>query len=125
MLLEDDGGRNSTRGDEAESEEAVLQVVIRSINHAPLFSISNHSVFYTVENSGNVAFSPFAHVISLGGEDEQDQAFSFQVISVASVDSMWPAQVPPAVLLPSTLQILQYAASDVCRTCCVCRISSR
>ena len=99
LRLEDNGTRDALRGDIAVSEDAVLHIQIRPINHAPVFSLSNRSVFYSAENSGDVIFSPFAHVVSLGGDDELDQAYSFRVISVASVNSMWPSQVRLAFLI--------------------------
>ena len=124
LRLEDNGTRDAVRGDIAVSEDAVLHIQIRSINHAPVFSLSNRSVFYSAENSGDVIFSPFAHVVSLGGDDELDQAYSFRVISVASVNSMWPSQVRFAFLIISA-DVSAIMASDGLKTWYVCRISLR
>lgn len=124
LRLEDDGTRDAMRGDNAVSDDAVLLIQIRSINHAPVFTLSNHSVFHSAENSGDVIFSPFAHVVSLGGDDELDQAYSFRVTSVASVDSMWPSQVRLAFLILS-VDVSAIMASDGLKTWHVCRISLR
>lgn len=86
-----------------------MTLIIRPINHAPTFvfssnmpllveshaniSLGTSHIVHSIENEGNTRIFPFAHVLSLGGPDEEDQMYTFDVVSVNVLNGSWSAQV--------------------------------
>ena len=86
-----------------------MTLIIRPINHAPTFvfssnmpllveshaniSLGTSHIVHSIENEGNTRIFPFAHVLSLGGPDEEDQMYTFDVVSVNVLNGSWSVQV--------------------------------